>query len=199
MSLRLNGSTSGYVEIDAPATAGSNTLVLPTGNGSSGQVLSTNGSGALSWVDRDPAVGPAFLVTRDTAWSASNNTATKVAFNYEVFDQGGCFDHVTNFRFTPNVAGYYQLSATVTMTGASWSSGYDTIYIYRNGSNWLRGNIHHANNGNWTATHVSALVYANGSSDYYEIYHEHGNSGSNPLSGLTGGATFFSGSLVQRT
>ncbi len=50
MTLRLNGSASGYVEIDAPATAGSNTLVLPTGNGTNGQVLSTNGSGALSWV-----------------------------------------------------------------------------------------------------------------------------------------------------
>lgn len=49
MSLRLNGSTSGYVEIDAPATAGSNTLVLPNGNGTSGQYLQTNGSGALSW------------------------------------------------------------------------------------------------------------------------------------------------------
>jgi len=49
MTLRLNGSTSGYVEIDAPATAGSNTLVLPTGNGSNGQYLQTNGSGALSW------------------------------------------------------------------------------------------------------------------------------------------------------
>jgi microcystin-dependent protein len=49
MTLRLNGSTSGYTEIDAPAVAGNNTLVLPTGNGSSGQVLTTNGSGALSW------------------------------------------------------------------------------------------------------------------------------------------------------
>ena len=49
MTIRLNGSTSGFTEIDAPAVAGSNTLVLPTGNGSSGQVLTTNGSGALSW------------------------------------------------------------------------------------------------------------------------------------------------------
>jgi len=49
MTLRLNGSTSGYTEIDAPAVAGSNTLVLPTGNGSSGQFLQTNGSGTLSW------------------------------------------------------------------------------------------------------------------------------------------------------
>jgi len=47
--LRLNGSSSGFVTLEAPASAGSNTLVLPTGNGSSGQVLSTNGSGALSW------------------------------------------------------------------------------------------------------------------------------------------------------
>ena len=49
MSLRLNGSTSGYVELDAPAVAGSNTLVLPNGNGTSGQYLQTNGSGTLSW------------------------------------------------------------------------------------------------------------------------------------------------------
>ena len=52
MSIRLNGSTSGYTEIDAPAVAGSNTLVLPGGNGSAQQVLATNGSGALSWSNR---------------------------------------------------------------------------------------------------------------------------------------------------
>lgn len=39
MSLRLSGSTSGYAEIDAPAVAGSNTLVLPASNGSAYQFL----------------------------------------------------------------------------------------------------------------------------------------------------------------
>jgi hypothetical protein len=52
MTIRLNGSTSGYTEIDAPAVAGSNTLVLPTGNGSADQALVTNGSGTLSFADR---------------------------------------------------------------------------------------------------------------------------------------------------
>lgn len=52
MTLRLNGATSGYTEIDAPAVAGSNTLVLPTGNGSADQALVTNGSGTLSFADR---------------------------------------------------------------------------------------------------------------------------------------------------
>jgi hypothetical protein len=33
MTIRLNGSTSGYVEIDAPAVAGTGALTLPTGTG----------------------------------------------------------------------------------------------------------------------------------------------------------------------
>jgi len=49
MALRLNGSSSGYVELDVPAAAGSHTLTLPNSGGSSGQYLQTNGSGALSW------------------------------------------------------------------------------------------------------------------------------------------------------
>ncbi len=49
MTLKLNGSSSGYTAIDAPATAGSNTLTLPTTNGSAGQVLTTDGNGNLSW------------------------------------------------------------------------------------------------------------------------------------------------------
>ena len=52
MTLRLNGSTSGYTGIDAPAVAGNNTLILPGGNGTADQALVTNGSGTLSWADR---------------------------------------------------------------------------------------------------------------------------------------------------
>ena len=51
MTIRLNGATSGYTEIDAPSAAGNNTLILPTGNGSASQYLQTNGTGTLSWND----------------------------------------------------------------------------------------------------------------------------------------------------
>ena len=44
MTLRLNGSSSGYTEIDAPAAAGSNTLTLPTSNGSANQFLKNSGT-----------------------------------------------------------------------------------------------------------------------------------------------------------
>ena len=52
MTLKLNGSSSGYTAIDAPAAAGSNTLVLPANNGSAGQILQTDGNGNLTWVDK---------------------------------------------------------------------------------------------------------------------------------------------------
>ena len=62
MALRLNGSSSGYVELDVPAAAGSHTLTLPDGGGSSGQYLQTNGSGALSWQTVSQPAAVAVLV-----------------------------------------------------------------------------------------------------------------------------------------
>jgi hypothetical protein len=50
MTLRLNGTTSGYVEIDSASTGGNNTIVLPSSNGNANQFLK-NGStaGTLGW------------------------------------------------------------------------------------------------------------------------------------------------------
>ena len=50
MTIRLNGSNSGFTEVKAPATAGSNTLTLPTSNGSANQVLKNSATaGALEF------------------------------------------------------------------------------------------------------------------------------------------------------
>lgn len=46
MSLRLNGATSGYTEIDAPATAGNNTLTLPATG--AGTLIATSDTGTVS-------------------------------------------------------------------------------------------------------------------------------------------------------
>ena len=48
-SLQLQGSSSGSVGLQAAAAAGSTTYTLPSADGTTGQVLSTNGSGTLSW------------------------------------------------------------------------------------------------------------------------------------------------------
>ena len=48
-TLRLSGSTSGYVGFAPAATAGSTTYTLPSADGTANQALVTNGSGVLSW------------------------------------------------------------------------------------------------------------------------------------------------------
>ena len=65
MTLKLNGSSSGYTAIDAPATAGSNTLVLPPNNGSANQVLKTDGSGNLTWVDQGSGIFSSYAILED--------------------------------------------------------------------------------------------------------------------------------------
>ncbi len=53
MTVKLNGSSSGSVALDAPAstTGGADVVFkLPVADGTAGQVLSTDGSGNLSWV-----------------------------------------------------------------------------------------------------------------------------------------------------
>ncbi len=50
-ALKLDGSSSGTVTVNTAATAGTWSLTLPTGTGSSGQFLKTNGSGVTSWGD----------------------------------------------------------------------------------------------------------------------------------------------------
>ena len=47
MTLKLNGSSSGYTAIDAPAAAGSNTLTLPANNGSANQYLKNTGTAGI--------------------------------------------------------------------------------------------------------------------------------------------------------
>ena len=97
MALRLNGSSSGYVELDVPAAAGSHTLTLPDGGGSSGQYLQTDGSGGLSWqtvtipTSAFTFLNPASLVGASSATiTGIPPTATMVIVGWEgASDTGG--------------------------------------------------------------------------------------------------------------
>ena len=74
-SIRLEEANllgSNYIELKAPISITSNvTLTFPDGAGSSGQVLQSNGSGTLSWVDKlgdtNPLVKGVLTIQRVTA------------------------------------------------------------------------------------------------------------------------------------
>ena len=82
MALRLNGSSSGYVELEVPAAAGSHTLTLPDGGGTSGQYLQTNGSGTLSWQTvTNPTILQVLQDVKTDTDSTTNSIANAVAIS----------------------------------------------------------------------------------------------------------------------
>jgi hypothetical protein len=90
MTLRLNGSTSGFTEIDAPAVAGSNTLTLPGGNGTNGQVLTTDGAGALSFTTVAENLADGSAAAPSVAFASDVNTGIFRAGNdLLAFSTGG--------------------------------------------------------------------------------------------------------------
>jgi hypothetical protein len=113
---------------------------------------------------------PAFRVYRAADQSISNSTDTKVQLNTEVFDTANCFDSTTNYRFTPNVAGYYQFSAILNLGGTPVTNA--QAHIWKNGVKATQfvfyapsGTTQYQINGT-----LSDLIYMNGSTDYVELY-----------------------------
>ena len=112
--------------------------------------------------------GPAVSVWVSTSQSASGGRYTKAQFRSKELDTANCFDNVTNFRFTPNVAGYYQVSSTLRFTALG--VGEWVAIIYKNGVAFKSGSASYTTVSGNGQSHVSALVYLNGSSDYVEVF-----------------------------
>jgi hypothetical protein len=113
--------------------------------------------------------GPAFSAYAGTSQTVTLSTATKVAIDTENFDTNSCFDTAL-YRFTPNVAGYYQVNGSLRATVGTTFSQYSSI-IYKNGAELTRSlvNISFPAGSNQMLG-VSTIVYMNGSTDYLELY-----------------------------
>lgn len=137
--------------------------------------------------------GPAFSAYAGAATSVANATWTKIAFNTEEFDTNSNYDTSTS-RFTPTVAGYYQVNATLGFGGMT--SGGAFLSIYKNGSSFKYGNLYTASAVGILST-VNTLVYLNGTTDYLEIY---GYQGSGTSKNTTSGSVidaYFQASMVR--
>jgi len=126
---------------------------------------------------------PAFYAYNSTATSLTNGTNTKVNFQTEVLDSDNCF---ASSAFTPTTAGYYFLTSKVVVGSGNFNHG---LALYKNNSfyAWL-----------WDLSiqtvglTASIMVYANGTTDYFEIhYYQASGSSRNTVTGEA--ETFFSG------
>ena len=135
MTVQINGTTG----IVTPALT------------STAEIVSANGVGGT----------PCFSAYANATQSITAATWTKINFGIKEFDTTNAFDNVTNMRYTPLVAGYYQVSATFSTVSA-------TLYVALQKNGALSHIL-----GNSNATVVvagSALVFLNGTTDYIEIW-----------------------------
>jgi len=186
-SVVISGDTSGTLTLTVPAVAGTNTATLPL---ASGTVMV---SGAM----------PAFSVYASATTTISSNTYTKVqlntktAANNAAFDTAGYFDNATNYRFTPLIAGYYQINSSVAFGATTVFGTGAQVAIYKNGSTYKSSGL----NNNSASTQsggvsVADVIYFNGSTDYIELYiYIYGGTGPQIVGGSN--FTFMSGVLVR--
>ena len=138
--------------------------------------------------------GPVFRAYVDTAQTITSGSQQKVTFGTETFDSNSNF---ATSRFTPTVAGYYQLNATVRIAGGS-STGETMITIWKNGSEYARGtNQQGTEQGtNFYSMQVSDIAVANGSTDYFEIYIQQ-TSGAGKDTTVGSNISYFSGCMIR--
>ena len=128
--------------------------------------------------------GPAFSAYRSGTQAYTSNTYTKIQLNIESFDTANAYDNTTNYRFTPQVAGYYLCTGQIQTSAGT----YVETDIYKNGVSNAYSQISSA----WGIP-TTQLIYLNGSTDYIELY------GFITVSGniVSGTSTYFHAALVR--
>jgi len=129
--------------------------------------------------------GPAFSAWQNSAQTLTSNVLTKILYQSELWDTNSNYDTSTS-RFTPTVAGYYQINAAV-CTGAS--SSQQLLAIYKNGALYQRNDIPSIN-----INQISSIVSLNGSTDYIEIY---ASFGTGQITSANVNLNWFNGALVR--
>jgi len=186
-SVVISGDTSGAITLSAPAVAGTNTITLPAATGT---VQINN--------------GPAFAANAGSTTSISNGVFTVAPYNTKVFDTGTCYNNTNGtvtlngistpaYAFAPNVAGYYQISATASVYGNSTTTGSTQIALRFNGSNLSFATCPIVGSQQ-NVQFLAGVFYFNGTSDYMQtfMYQSYGST----LNFDTGNLRF-SGSMIR--
>lgn len=198
--IRLNSASQTVATINASGIYANTGNLLIAANGTIGVATISNtaitGTMTQAQIGTNVAgTGPTFRAFRSTNQNISSNVWTKINFNSESFDTNNNFDSSTNFRFTPTVAGYYHLYGYSLIAGTGIT--FIAMEIYKNGSSVTSALGDYANISSQTqwGSKVSDLVYANGTTDYFEVY---GYATGTSLYFYGGSAyTFFTGHLVR--
>jgi len=149
-SVVISGDTSGAITLSAPAVAGTNTITLPAQTGTA------------------VVGGPAFLAYGTALTSCASGASVKVNLAAKDFDTASCFNTSTS-QFTPNVAGYYLLTASMYFPSAA-SGKNGELFFLKNAATSITNGLMSTYNGQGMILCASTICYLNGSTDYVECY-----------------------------
>tara|TARA_S200000501_G_C20643842_1_gene664412 strand:- start:74 stop:700 length:627 start_codon:yes stop_codon:yes gene_type:complete len=140
MTVKLIGSSSGSVALDAPAstTSGANIeFKLPVADGSAGQVLQTDGSGNLSWVSKPTGLTAAQQFRLTAPLNVPNSYTTLTSNWAKVSGSIGSFADPASGIFSFPLTGIYSVrfSGYFEDTGAT-PYGILRIFSTSDGSNY---------------------------------------------------------------
>jgi hypothetical protein len=109
---------------------------------------------------------PIFVARNNVSQSVTTSIVTKVTLGTEIYDTNSNF---ASSRFTPTVAGYYMIDAT--LRGEATNLTQVISLLYFNGAEYRRGGTINtpAVTGAQTVK-ISEIIYFNGTTDYVELY-----------------------------
>ena len=159
-----------------------------TGNVSVGNVL-VNGNIAVN--------GPTFMVFLQTQITSTSGFGSNVIYNGVTLNVGNAYNASTGV-FQPTYPGYYSFQWTAGCNTYSTSTGICTSSLYKNNSEYARGQRAVCNVFGQVVT-GSAMAYLNGSTDYVHVQFLQGSGSTANLeaSSTQGYANYFSGSMVR--
>ena len=140
-------------------------------------------SGLISYISSEPA----FSASSGSGTACGNGSYTKITFNTEAYDEGGCYNNTAGtvtlngistptYAFAPNVAGKYHITARVFLPDLADGAAY-VVSIYKNDTAFANVWSNQGGAQNICMPVLTDLV-ANGTSDYFSIsiYHNDGDS-----------------------
>jgi hypothetical protein len=186
-------TSSGTLAISYSGTA------LPVANGGTGSTTAT-GTGSVVLATSPTVTGltftsaasaaPAFSAYNNSGTTMSNGAYVKVTFDSEYFDTNSNF---ASSRFTPTVAGYYQINTNFVYLGTAVTQ--TVCGLYKNGALFTYSNHFGTTANTASSINLSTIVYANGTTDYFEIYCY--MTGTGTLSVQNGQQSYFNAAMIR--
>jgi len=175
--------------------------LISTGDSSGSLQLQSNGvtvatiaaSGVNAGIQMGAAFAPAFSAYQSVQQTGiAATTWTKITLTTENFDTNSNY---ASSRFTPTVAGYYQINGTITLVGAN-ATYFVFCNLYKNGVIYAQSAPTLGGTSFYPTSGCGAVIYLNGSTDYVELY-AFGSAGGSWNTYNTQENTNFSGAMIR--